>query len=178
MAPFMPGPMCTISPSTLLYVDQGISPRKIRWVECSPTKPQPDITMTRTQLTNVRDMCLVQNGGNLLLVATGDGVHAYNTKNDNLEWSVEGKLPGMACRIEPQGLTTDGRGHLFVCDTFNSCIQMFSADGTYLHPLLSQGEQGLGQPWGVRWSKSTQSLVVVHKIENHIIYHVSIIKVQ
>ena len=70
-------------------------------------------------------------------------IHCYNTTTKSLKWSVAGKLPGMKNGLDTKGVTTDGRGHLFVTDGFsgNRCIQMFSiSDGQYLGCLIKGGE--------------------------------------
>ncbi len=47
---------------------------------------------------------------------------------------------------------TDSKGHFFVNDTFNHCVQVFSAfDGKYLGPVMQEfGEKTGGQPGGGR----------------------------
>ena len=71
-------------------------------------------------------------------------VTAYSLKN---LWSVHGFLPdGMKSKIKPSGITTDGRGHLFICDIFNECIQILDTDGTYLCPINCNGTVELGTP--------------------------------
>ena len=55
--------------------------------------------------------------------------------------------PGMDKEMEAQGVTTDGRGHLFVCDG---------------NP--GNGEAGLGEPSLIRWNQETSSLVVAHRL--------------
>ena len=65
--------------------------------------------------------------------------------------------------LKAQGLTTDDHGHLFVCDDNNKCVQMFHvADGRYLGAVLSEGEQGLGEPFLVTWCSRMSSLVVIN----------------
>ena len=88
---------------------------------------------------------------------------------------VTGYLPGMEHKINIRAVTTDGQGHLFVCDDYNDCLQMFSTDGRYLGAVLTQGAQGFGRPLRARWSGDTDSLVVAHvKDEN---CHISVISV-
>ena len=61
---------------------------------------------------------------------------------------VTGYLPGMEHKINPRAVTTDEEGHLFVCDDYNDCLQMFSTDGRYLGAMLRQGAQGSDAPCG------------------------------
>ena len=58
------------------------------------------------------------------------------------------------------GVTTDKRGHLFVTDYNNECIQTFSAsDGQYLG-LLMKGSEAIGDIFSVKCSTESSSLVV------------------
>ena len=93
-------------------------------------------------------MCCGQDGDkNLLITAHGHrGVSAYNANVDKLEWAVEGKVAGVKDSISPQGLTTDGRSHLFTCDKHNKCIRTFSLYGTYTGTFLGNGRPALCKP--------------------------------
>ena len=65
--------------------------------------------------------------------------------------------------INPNGITTDGRGNLFVCDNNNGCVQKFSTDGSYLGTVLPEAEEKeLGQPWKIRWCDDLSVLFVVY----------------
>ena len=155
--------MFTSSPTTLLYEDVSKYPLAVRWLDCNTSPPQPasGINVTHTQQIQVWDMCFVKHGDNELLITTrgkGGGVYGYNTGTNKLEWIVKGQLYGMKKNICAEAITTDECGHLFVCDTKNVCIQMFSLDGTYLGCALQAGEQDLGGPWRIRWCKGTSSL--------------------
>ena len=121
-----------------------------------------------TQQCGISDICCARQGGKNLLVTTGGyrKLYAYATDTDALEWSLGGNLPGMDKEMEAQGVTTDGRGHLFVCDgnPGNGCVQMFSSGGRYLGYLLREGEADLGEPSLIRWNQETSSLVVAHRL--------------
>ena len=118
-----------------------------------------------------------QNLAEILAEAEAEGfrtpskIHAYDTRTDQLLWEVKGQSPGMELVMWANEVTTDGRGHLYVCDksTYtgsfhgNACIQMFSvSDGEYLGALINKGKQKFGDPWRVRWSENLESLIVVH----------------
>ena len=112
---------------------------------------------------------------NLLVTAHGHkGVSAYDTDKDKLEWAVEGKVTSVKDAISPQGLTTDGCSHLFICDKNNKCIQMFSISGAYIGTVLGQGRQALRKPWRIRWCANTSSLIVVCKKEKY--YRISVVR--
>ena len=101
----------------------------------------------------------------LLIITDSDhGICAYDTEDNKLVWKVKGKLNGMEHRMSPWGVTTDGRGHLFICDMRNECIQVFSvSDGKYEGCVLKKGQKGMGVPRCIRWYHENSSLVVAHK---------------
>ena len=118
---------------------------------------------------HLNDMCPVHLENNKDLVVTTHAqineeeffICAHDPDRKTKEWSVIETLVQMP--LCPQGLTTDGKGQLYICDPNNACIQMFSSGGEYRGVLLRQGEQGLGTPWSVRWCNSKSLLVVLHK---------------
>ena len=57
-------------------------------------------------------------------------VNAYGMKS---LWNLCNFKPdGMKSIMKPSGITTDRRGHLFISDAANGCIQIFDTDGTYV----------------------------------------------
>ena len=95
-------------------------------------------------------MCSVHSGNDQLLITTGgDTVNlvsvsklfkstrmngqlcAYNINTGEIVWTVNGKQPGTEKDICGVSVTSDEKGHLFVCDIINICVQMFSADGSH-----------------------------------------------
>ena len=185
MAPHQPYRLSTSSPSTLLYVNRSKEPREVRVVDCSGTKPKAveGKNVIRTKQASISDMCAVQDGERQLLVVTDSGKHggvyAYNTATDVLEWSVKGKLEGMDEEMDAQGVTTDGRGDLFVCDPKNECIQMFCVrDGAYMGAVMRQEEQELKYPRQIQWCETTSSLVVAHRMACGGSWFISIIRVE
>ena len=110
-------------------------------------------------------MCLVTHGKKDLLVTTHSygGIHAYIVGTDHLEWRVSNTVGGhQPGSMNAVGITTDGRGQLFVCDTNNSCIQMFSTDGTFLGTVLKSGEERFGIPRKIGWCNKRKSAVIAH----------------
>ena len=159
-----------MSSSILLYENVVKLPHEVRWLDCSasPPKPVEGVDVTHTEQNFIQDMCCVQKGNEQLLITTkgfGGGVYAYNTSTDKLVWYVEGKLPGIDNNIRPLGVTTDGRGHLFVCDNDNKCTHMFSTDGGYMGSLLKEEKNPQVQVAGICWSDRFSSLITVHTEE-------------
>ena len=128
-----------------------------------------------TEQTDIEDMCFVKDGEKQLLVVAGgnEGLSAYNTVRDALQWKIDGHLSGNEMVMKPMGVTTDGRGHLFIADSHNRRIQMFVApDGQYLGYLLLDKteiprsrfvyynfEEIFRFPWRIRWCEETSSLM-------------------
>ena len=163
-----PGVVCTAAPSILLYEDKANSPRDVHWLDCrtSPPKPSGGTNVTRTKEGHIWSMCCVQNGKKRLLLTTGAvGIYAYDTKSNSLEWSVTDKLPGNARKMSPQSVTTDHKGHVFISDSNNACVQMFSgADGKYLGAILKSESYRVSS---ICWNKQFSSMVVARTKNNY-----------
>ena len=129
---------------------------------------------TEVQEDFITDMCRVEGTNNLIITLTGfsrefkgTGFYSYDVDTEEQKWSVKEK--NSANQINDicfAGVTTDGNGHLFVCDINNACVQIFSTDGTYMGPLIKKGQQGLGCPEWICWCEASSSLVVSHTDEN------------
>ena len=170
-----PSHMCAVtsSPSQLLFHDYRTG--RVHQVDCSDTSPiiLGQISVVR----NFRDMC---TSDNLLVVTSYDeGVFAYHLNGFNWEkghkwiWRVSGKLPGMQHEIRASGVTTDGQGHLFICDFNNKCVHALSIQGgKHLGVVVREGEEGLGTPYKVTWHRESASLVVINEKDG--VYHLSI----
>ena len=151
-------------------------PEVINWLDCSSSPPQLMKT-TQVQLDFITDMCRVEGTNNLIitLIITGfnpaikgTGFYGYDVATQERKWSAKEKNPtNLPADICFAGVTTDGNGHLFVCDVNNDCVQMFSTDGMYMGPLIKKGEQGLGCPEWIRWFEESSSLVVSHRDKEH-----------
>ena len=100
-------------------------------------------------------------------------------RTGKLQWNVNGNIPGVDKRMIPTDVTTDGRGHLFVCDINNACLQMFSTDGHILEAfdldILKVKNKGVATPHHICWSSDLSSLVVV--FENNKKHFIAVIKV-
>ena len=55
-------------------------------------------------------------------------------------------------------ITTDGRGHIFIADTFNCLVLMFSSDGVELGTVMDLKD--IGTPGPIYWCESLMSLLV------------------
>ena len=129
-------------------------------------------------------MCYVQNEDHRLIVTTSgvtnsvakyyvrdttlkrisNEIRAYCIDTGKLKWIVRGKLLGEAAQeLCAESIATDGRIHLLMCDTNNSCMHMFSVNGKYMGVLLREGQYNLGKPGIIRWCDSSSSLIVARK---------------
>ena len=152
-------------------------------------KPAEGKHVIHTEQTNIEDMCFVENGQKqLLVVADGkEGLFAYNTATDELEWKKDGHLSENIIAMKPMGVTTDGRGHLFVTDCGNHCIQMFSvSDGQYLGYLVIENIGSFDRskifrfPYRIRWCEETSSLICTSKFKSRFYesWHVTVINLK
>ena len=112
-------------------------------------------------------MCFIKENKRETVICLYSGLSGIYARNwyKQLLWSVEGAVDGKT-EIRCVSVATDGRGHLFVCDEANECIQLFSTDGLYIGCLVRQGEHGLGEPRLVRWCKKSSSLIVAHSTKS------------
>ena len=135
-------------------------------------------TKTRTPQATVRDMCCVLDGEKRLLVTSCHsirGVHAYDTTAKKFKWHAKGKVAGMEKELEAAAVTGDGRGHLFVVDYANSCVQMFKTDGSYMGAILKYADNCSTEQWRICWCAGLSSLIVASKQDNS--YHVGVFKI-
>ena len=126
--------------------------------------------VTNTKEDYIEDICCVEDSDEPLLMTTHSlkrRLCAYNTRVNKREWIIKG--------TNALGVTSDGRGHLFVCDPDKDCVQVYSTDGECRGVLISKGESGLGKPMKIRWQKKTSSAVIAHVIGN--IWHISSVRV-
>ena len=166
VAPHHPGPMCTVSPTSVLYVDLTEQLRGVKALDCSscPPKAATSMNVSNIRLNGLLNLCYVKDRNKQLVITTHDwkAVSAYDVTSGDLEWTVRGKLQGMN-EIAPCGVLTDGRGHLLVSDLRNGALQMFSLYGKYLGAAVKAGEQGLGSPWFFNWCDQISCFAVVHR---------------
>ena len=156
-------------------LDREIEDLSWRWIIAAPTNQDmndiPVVPETMQDYLNryqrsFRDMCCACEG-RVKIFSLGCNhyvkfVSAYSAKAKTL-WTLPDFQPdGMKHEMNPSGITTDGRGHLFICDTANECIQIFDTDGTYLCPVDCNGKLKLGPPERIDWSETESALVVTH----------------
>ena len=174
-----PEVLCAISPCTLLY--EGLSVLgEVHLLDCGTKDPKPfeGGESIHTRYNMIVDMCATKyEGKELLVVNSYDSLSAFDINTGKSLWAVNGKLPGMERDINACGVTTDGHGRLFVCDGYlgNRCVQIFSIEGQYLGSLLEEGDEGLGEPSGIRWNSTSSSLIVAHRTNYK--WFISVIKV-
>ena len=130
-----PGRLFQVHPSTLLCVNKHR--RRMHWIDCS-TREHKVLSVTRISHVDIQDMCIVEQDNQKLLVTSNSfaGLNAYDVTSGIVSWTVIGRPPGMAEELCSVGVTTDKQGHVFVCDSRNKCIHIFSTSGNYIRNIL------------------------------------------
>ena len=185
VAPSKPGAMCRAKSDVLLFGELH-EYKVVRWLDCSklPLKPYELMPKTKIEMLWSPDICYVDDGDKQLIVAVDKSgqIHAYNSATGKLEWVVEnkgvecGRFPtkrhvrltttsGMEKAMAPEAVTADDRGHLFICDSRNRCVQVFTTHGVYLGAILKEREKEFYLEMKARWSTATSSLVICHSSE-------------
>ena len=161
LAPHEPGRLCTVSPSTLLYVDKSKKPYEVHMLDCSETKPKPSVGPRNVEVgVTGRSTCFVKDGNEQLLMIAEDHLYAYDLVEGKLKYHI--KCSNWS-RWGAVGVASDGRGHMFVCKGQTGSIDVYSvSDGKSLGCLIRKGEQGMGCPYRVQWCETKSSLVVAH----------------
>ena len=104
------------------------------------------------------------NKKEILITTHGDlKINSFNKNTGKLKGFFDCTSLADQKVLDARGVTTDGHGHLFVCDVGNNCIRLFSMHGRHLGTLLKQGDHGIGRPWWIRWNPKNSSLVIVHE---------------
>ena len=163
VAPHQPEKLCKVSPSTLLYVDQSTDPCFVRVLDCSGMKPKHLLgphNIVHAEVEHLKSICYVQNGEKQVLMVAAGHLYAYDRVANKLIWIRE----RMSWNHKgARGVTSDGRGYVFVCNDESMSIEMYSvSDGKHLGCLIKNGEQGLGCPYRARWCEKNSSLIVAH----------------
>ena len=181
--------MCASSSNALILDNVSEYPLVASGVDCSGPDPfYSDVSISINSFTT--SLCCVKDQNEELLITPYNkeglfdgkdvsGICAYNMRTGKLQWNVNGNIPGVDRRMRPTDVTTDGHGHLFVCDTNNACLQMFSTGGHFLEAfdldVLKVKNKGVATPHHICWSSDLASLVVV--FENNKKHFIAVIKV-
>ena len=141
----------------------------------------PDIeAYLNERLQGYHDICCGSDDERIAIYAVNSyhiQVYTCSVTTRELLWSFSKFEPdGMKSKMKPSSITTDGHGHLFICDMANNCIQIFYTDGTYICPLDCNGKLELGTPERIDWSKTESALIVTHRLKGK--YLISVLKVQ
>ena len=162
VTPCNPSALCVGPGSILFFVDELTS--HIFQLDCSKIPPARVVAFTPTQETKIYDLSyLTHQNKDLIITTNGEsGVSAYRLYTGELQWNYMGTMPGTDKVMNACGVATDRRGHIFVCDSANKCIQLFSPDGRYLGEAFRK--QGRGRPDQIRWFEHVSRLVVTYEL--------------
>ncbi len=165
-----PWALCATNKSALHYYCQPYSdgPGVVKCLDFSRF-PVDTINVIQIRRQQVFGMCCIQSGDQeLLVVAQGEaGLRAYNLKSKKVVWTFNGKPDDISefC-LFAFSLTTDGKGNLFVYDTNNKCIQIFSSSGKFQRSM----PWSITDEWNGRhmisWNQVTSSLVALRSTKN------------
>ena len=155
LAPTQIRNLCTVSPSTLLYIDLSKTPCEVNMLDCTGQKPRSlREQVVRVEHTGI-SVCYTESVGKAFLIIAGRDLCAYDLVSGKMSWKI-----AQSNSMNAKGVTSDGCGHLFVCNDKNMSLEMYSVSkGKYLGCLIKNGEQGLGELWRVTWCNPKSSLI-------------------
>ena len=83
--------------------------------------------------------------------STGNRLHAFNAADGSYLRSMVGSGSGAGLVIDTGGIALDGKGRIFVSDSWNATVQVMKTDGTFVGTIGSKGDVDgyLLQPRGV-----------------------------
>lgn len=166
--------MCRgVDDSSFVYTDRYITQnvhQVVNLVDCSTIPPKTRTMATLDHSHAIWDMCCIQEGNKQLLIIVDGNISAYDMEYGELEWNYNERV-GYA-----QAVTTDGKGHLFVCDTKGKCIHVFSGAGEFISTIAQSTTLGIGTPVMIDWSEGMSSLVVAHT-NDYDKYSISVINI-
>ena len=145
-----------------------------RFLDCRTLPTQSDFVDVHSNISNVhyyttQDVSLVNHKDTqFVAICFNGGISCFNETFNKVLWSIKGAVGGTDQEMNPYGIATDDKGHVFISDNANSCIHMFTTNGTYIDTILRREEAEMGQIVKVKWCRATQSLVVAHCIEEKI----------
>ena len=157
--------------AALLYED--FDEGQVRWLGCSTSPPQEYGAVTSSAGAEISDLCLVERDGKILsVIVTRSGMlFAIDVISQVTKWEAKWDLgESMSHPLYAKNVTSDWHGHLFVSDSNNKCIQMFSVDGFYVGPILHTNdarlqvtEKGPVTLHWIRTFKRTSTVGIVYK---------------
>ena len=171
--PRQPAKLSSLSPTSLVYLDSSTS--SLVTVDCHTSTPSQRLPRGKLPKKEITDMCCVHGeDSKLVVVVFKDGkLCAFNALSSVLQWETEQDMPDPKVAqnsLQAGGVTTDGRGHLFVCDLGNKWVQKFSLDGKYLERVVrisDTAKPDFTYPIShVRWLNKYSCVIVVAEISN------------
>ena len=165
-APHKPYELCAAPPSMLFYVDnQHTNMSNIHRLDCSGATPTLCQSIGPYDHSIYFISCMKYINENLLAITVEKGLRTFQIDTGSVKWEKKDiQLPGQNENCKLSYMAADRKGHLFVKDLNNKCIQMFSAsDGQYLGCLIKEGEQGLGELRQICFNASQSQLFVSHR---------------
>ena len=121
---------------------QSNTPNKFRILDCSTFPPESSETLTFGE-GEVHSICCVKildspevqkAFEDVFLITCGrSDICSYILGSETFRWKVRcGTIGGMEREMIAESFTTDGKKHLFVVDSANQCVHVFSLDGIHI----------------------------------------------
>ena len=168
------GILGSVSPSMIVYEDHSRFVR-LHWLDCSQAEPKQQEMTSTLDMVKASDMCLVDGEDEKLLVIISlredELIYACNSTTGKLMWTAVKKVPDTDKLFQSLSVTGDDRGHLFVLDVTNKCIQMFAAaDGQYIRCFKKLEEDGMDKNViKLHWCHELSSLFFVYENDGKIL---------
>ena len=117
--PRQPAKLLSLSPTSLMYWDSSSS--SLVTVDCRSSPPCQRPLTGKLPKNKITDMCFVDGeDSKLIVVVFKDGsLCVFSAISSELQWQAKQEMPHTRVAQQPLragGVTTDGRGHLFVSD--------------------------------------------------------------
>lgn len=180
-----PTRLCSSARKTLIYKNQFKLGSSFAWLNCvaETPRPWPSTETTRLRMANFKeeklwDWCIIQNDDEkfLAIVTFSGRLASFDLVSGKCQWEASEMIPDCEKTMRALGITTDGNGHMFVRDSRNRCIHLFSFNGKFVQTLLKTTDIGVGSIKRVRWDANTSSLVVAYQEKEQ--HYVTIVKIQ
>ncbi len=139
--PHSPGALCAGPPGGLFFEDcvGGSMPSIISCVDLEHRAfcLRDDVPCIDTGVKQVLDMCYVRHVEMLVATLAGVGVRAYDVKTGSVVWE---QTTWWFRKLHYAGVTSDGCGHVYVCDAKRKCVLKFTDTGRSVPVELGPGE--------------------------------------
>ena len=185
-APHLPGLLCTLSPTTLLYEYRDHRKNIVEKLNCETSTPElvksTPLQSTITKQSPIKCMCAVQYKGKQLVLTTHDRgsyseMYAYSVNkgvlllivtNSQRDFGNETKFKHSVCKIDSAHTSAaDFEGNILLYNFESKQTYKFLANGQHDRPKTLSGLFGEGcqinDPKIIRWCPITSSWIICNQ---------------